>query len=332
MTDQLPQKPELGEWLENALDLPFRLPRIPFAQTAKNLDKAVATLVAAGGENLAARVKASTARIEARSEAERTLIEYGAKQIDNADPAFAERARDHAIGDILRSQANREEVLRHASEELAEKSPTSDAKQELDEDWLNAFSKYAEQKSKADVQKVWGKILAAEIRSPGATSLRTLQFLSTVDSAEATMITSAFCYVLNGLVIPKKVDEMKLIPYVSLMRLQELNVITGLYGIGGHSMKLTSNVMGPLGRVITISYFKATAMFQGPAEGEFSTDVDVLALTEIGKQLFAISETLAPDYRFFRDISLAIKPANTRRIQIIGPDPGPAEVIFDQPT
>jgi hypothetical protein len=326
MSNNLPQKPDLGDWLEDVLGLPFRLPRIPFAQTAKNLDRAVATLVAEGGENLASRVRAATARIEARSEAEITLIEYGAKQI--ADPAMARRARDYAIGDILRAQANREEVLRNASEELANHSPDVDANAELDEDWLNAFSKYAEQKSKADIQRVWGKILAAEIRAPGATSLRTLQFLSTVSSSDAQKITGVFQYVVGESFIPRYVLDQNLVSFADLMHLQELNILSGLYGLGGPTMNQNVTSVPEIGQVAALKYFEKQAVFKAPLGVEFKLQVPALPLSEIGRQLFAISDNVSPDYGFFEKLCLHVKPSNTNSIVVIGPTPLHVHAIF----
>src|SRR6218665_2547923 len=72
---QLPEKPDFLSWIETWL--PFRLPRIPLVQTAKNLDRAAAAIVLACGDNAVARIETSTTRIESRSAAEKTFIEFG---------------------------------------------------------------------------------------------------------------------------------------------------------------------------------------------------------------------------------------------------------------
>lgn len=332
MTPNLPQKPELGEWLEENLGLPFRLPRLPFVQTAKNLDKAVATLVAASGENIAARVRASTARIEARSDAETSLIEYGTKQIENGDPALAARAREHAIGDILRAQANREEVLRHASEVLAGEAQKTEASGEIDDDWLNAFSKYAEQKSKEDVQEMWGRILAAEIRRPGATSLRTLHFLSTISSHDAQRIAKVFPYVVGGAFVPRYVLEKNLLSFDDLMHAQELDILSEVFGglVGPVVNQPVTSIPG-FGQVAALNYAKQQAIFQAAPEGEFKLSIPALPLSGVGRQLYALYDWISPSYAFFEELCLAIKPSNTTVVSLVGPTPGASRIIFSIP-
>jgi hypothetical protein len=194
----LPEKPSLLDYLEQFL--PFKLPRIPLPQTAKNLDKAAARLIDVGSINLAARMAASTARIRNRSRAEGEFIGAGSKaavELALSDDALAQRAIEHALGAAVLAQHNREAVLETAAEELSH-GEAADAVREIDDDWLNMFSELAAGKSDRDIQTLWGKILAGEIRNPGAFSLRTLSQLSTVTSEEANFIYRFMALVIEG--------------------------------------------------------------------------------------------------------------------------------------
>ena len=100
-------------------------------------------------------------------------------------------ATDAKIGNAghareARKALNKIDVLASAADELAQ---TADEEisidGELSEDWLNYFEEYAEKASSEEVQKLWGRILAGEIRKPRTFSLRTLRFLSELDMSTA---------------------------------------------------------------------------------------------------------------------------------------------------
>ncbi|MYK86328.1 MAG: DUF2806 domain-containing protein [Synechococcus sp. SB0669_bin_7] len=54
-----------------------------------------------------------------------------------------------------------------------------------DLDWINRFSNSAQDVSSDYLQKLWGQVLAGEIKSPGQTSLRTLSILRNMTQKEA---------------------------------------------------------------------------------------------------------------------------------------------------
>ena len=84
------------------------------------------------------------------------------------DRALVNRSVNFFGAKLLREQINRESVMEQATEELKNEPPTEDSKEEIDEDWLEMFSRIAETKSNKDVQLFLAKILAGEIRKPGS--------------------------------------------------------------------------------------------------------------------------------------------------------------------
>ena len=79
--------------------------------------------------------------------------------------------------------ANVQSVCGCAEKEL--KSEESVSEKELDQDWVNRFFSIIEGISKPQVQELWGKILAGEIKNPGAFSFRTLETLKNISQEEA---------------------------------------------------------------------------------------------------------------------------------------------------
>ncbi len=329
----VPAKPELRSWLEQFL--PFKIPRIPLPQAAKNLDKALAAVVLAGGDNIAGRIQANTARHAARSDSEVALIRHAERRIVNdmpLEPSLEERAMQYALGDILRSQENRERIVELAAEELSAKAISQDASKEIDSDWLDAFSKYASQKSNEDVRRIWAKILASEIRGPGSISLRTLDFLSTINSEEANRIVRAFGFVIDNQYIPKMIERLGHLSYIDLLFLQELNIISGLYGVGGHSVskrpiEFPSGTLTP--SITTFVYRDQLATFEFGSLGK-ELRVEALVLSQLGRELYTISDAIVLDRQFFKDFCLKVKTKDISQIILITPTSKPPvqEVIF----
>jgi hypothetical protein len=151
-------------------------------QTLKNLDKAVSKVVLASGENLEARIRGNTAKTEARGQI--TL-----------DGMF--RTEDER-----RKIENRAATTRIAIEEIEINPETEDATSEIEDDWLNIFARIAEDKSSEELQILFGRILAGEVKRPGSFSLRTLQVLATLSKRDAERLSALLSFAVDGMIIP----------------------------------------------------------------------------------------------------------------------------------
>lgn len=158
--------------------LGVQAPVIPLPQTLKNLDKAIGTVVLAGGENITTRIKSNTQITKAKG------------KIDLSGMYLTEEER--------RKLENKAETTRVAIEDLRQNPPEMDAQKEVEEDWLNLFARLAEDKTSKELQGLFGRILAGEIRKPGSFSLRTIQFISTLSKQEAESVSNFLSYALSG--------------------------------------------------------------------------------------------------------------------------------------
>jgi Protein of unknown function (DUF2806) len=94
---------------------------------------------------------------------------------------------------MLREQRNREAVSSIAVKELAESGFTGAPNaRPLSDDWLDMFARAAEKLSEENARLHFGKLLAAEIRSPGSFSPAALQILS-VMGPEMAELFRALC-------------------------------------------------------------------------------------------------------------------------------------------
>lgn len=83
-------------------------------------------------------------------------------------------------------QENLERITSAAAAELTGETAVPDEKP--DEDWVTRFFNTAQDISSAQMQELWGRILAGEIKQPGSYSLRTLGFVKNLTQGEAKIL------------------------------------------------------------------------------------------------------------------------------------------------
>ncbi len=110
------------------------------------------------------------------------------------------------LRDEYRKQDNRGSVWAAAEEHLALAPPPAQAKAEqsadlegevaedpsIDPTWLNRFAGFAGDVSSEELQQVWGRVLAGEIRKPGSFSVSTLRVLAEMDPDVARDFESVY--------------------------------------------------------------------------------------------------------------------------------------------
>ena len=115
---------------------------------------------------------------ELRSENNQTLI---------ISPPLEERTIDRLNYQEGKKQLNIESVTAFAADELRNEQSVTD--EPLDEDWKTRFFNIAEDISNEEMQSLWGRILAGEIKQPKSYSLRTLELLKNLSKEEAEIFT-----------------------------------------------------------------------------------------------------------------------------------------------
>ena len=99
------------------------------------------------------------------------------------NPPLEDRTQERLNFQEAKKQLNIENVTAFAAEELKNEPPITD--EPLDEDWTTRFFNIAEEVSNEEMQALWGKILAGEIKQPKTYSLRTLELIRNLSKAEA---------------------------------------------------------------------------------------------------------------------------------------------------
>lgn len=107
----------------------------------------------------------------------------------------------------------------------------------IDDDWLFSWRDYAGRVSASELQDLWGRILAGEVRQPGSYSMRTLEFLKGLSKSEAELISKAAKFVIADRIYRKKEQflEKEGLVFSHLLFLQDIGVLSGVEAVGLNS-------------------------------------------------------------------------------------------------
>lgn len=106
---------------------------------------------------------------------------YRIEQFSGDDTELISRAKRRLLEREIEGQLNVEAI----AEQAAANMPPSVSPAPISEDWRRKFFVEAENVCEADMQALWGKVLAGEVSAPGSYSLRTLDVLRQLSKPEA---------------------------------------------------------------------------------------------------------------------------------------------------
>jgi uncharacterized repeat protein (TIGR03899 family) len=138
----------------------------------------------------------------------------------------------------IRKQLNIENVTANAVEELSNdpevENHTND--EPIDADWTARFFETIENVSEKQMQQLWGRVLAGEVKSPGSFSLRTLEILRNLKKDEAEIFrkigrfateSAGKTFVADFNNLQYKSEENSYITFLEILALKEIGLLYG---------------------------------------------------------------------------------------------------------
>lgn len=152
-------------------------------------------------------------------------------------------------------------------------------------DWVNNFVEYAENVSDQDLQKLWAKILAGEVKNPKSFSLRSLQTLKNLSTDEAKLFLkfSSFVCKYNSTLFVIGSPSFWEINGFSGLDISILNESGLLSSVEGRAM-IDSKTKLPL-KLMNIGKYEIWASC---AENLVDFNFDIYPLTKSGSDLYEI--------------------------------------------
>ena len=205
------------------------------------------------------------------------------------------RTQNRLIFQEINKQKNIESVVDQAYQELEDQSPVTGTP--LNTDWILRFFNSIQDVSNIDMQALWAKILAGEIKQPSTYSFRTLTILHDLSCEDAATFQKICNYVIaiDGNVILPAYDtllEAAEISDIELIRLSE-------YGLINAPTQLYVGV--PLENNDTVIARNDIYVIVGTYAGidEYDLSIPHYALTKVGCEIFTLFQSNITNEYFF---------------------------------
>lgn len=245
-------------------------------------------------------------KAKAEALAENKIIEA-----DNLD-----RLNERLIAKEIRRQNNLDDVVEIATTKLQEEDSVTDGP--INNDWSVRFFNIVQDVSDDEMKKLWGRILAGEVKKPKSFSLRTLELLRNITKEEADLFVTISSYILEqgGDYFIYKDSNGCLknhgISYSDIAKLTEI----GLIQSGAFTQKeFTTNEPGEQKMGIIYQNLVVIMTLQS---GSPSVSIPVYILTHPGKELLSL---LQPNINteYLNDLATFIKNKNAAATVQYGP-------------
>ncbi|MGT2453765.1 DUF2806 domain-containing protein [Cupriavidus basilensis] len=184
----------------------------------KNATRAFTRLCTAAVEYPVTLIEGAIAEKRAESRARVKLIDASANQLAkqmHTDPEYIRAAATKFAHKIVRERVNIDQVSAIAATELKNQPIGLQGGEEskippISEDWLNSFESEAAQMSSEQMQHIFGKILAGEVRKPASFSIRTVKLVSQLDNRAASLF-KLLCSLAISVRLPDSIVDARVV-------------------------------------------------------------------------------------------------------------------------
>ena len=216
--------------------------------------------------------------------------------MDTSDyDALVQRAGNRLARQELKKQENLERIIGTAYD-ILEAEQESVSSEPVDSDWINRFFGLVQDISNEEMQKLWARLLAGEVKRPNTFSLRTLDILRNMSQQEAILIQNA----TNDIII---YDDEYLIPepnffvpiykndtnYGDIMTLDECGLI--------NSTAVSSNI--PIkNKETAIARNNNLILVASEQSRDMSISLDYYRFTRAGNEILSLCDNTMNDEKF----------------------------------
>lgn len=204
--------------------------------------------------------------------------------------------------EALRREISVSKAVAYAEAELAQEVGDPPA-ESIADDWLLRWRENAAAVNSDELQSLWGKVLAGEVKAPGQFSLRVLDFLRNLSQAEAKEL-ELLSRVTTGAVIIRCDPEIASlgITHGVLEAAEELGILTGT-GAMGLNWQMTSQLPDRYQQIVNTNNRAIAIQASDPAK---TVSLPCFQLTRLGRQVLQLAGGSVSD-AYLRAISAQIK-------------------------
>lgn len=263
-----------------------------------SISKAFGTLYKPRAIKNEADAKAYEIEVLAQAKAKALKIEGDARF------ALYDRVQDRLMNQEIRRQNSIDNVVEIAANEIKDEQMVS--QEAVDEDWIRRFFDYAQDVSREEMQMLWGKILAGEVKKPGSFSIRTLEILRNVTKDEADIFLAfgklALCTYTSGFVLnptDEFLDAEMSIPFNYKLVMDEAGLMLSDNIVFEFNFPEHRNIF-PLTIGDSILIVKNDSRLS-------VNPLPVIKFTQSGRELLNLMDSFSPDTKYLKKLAEIIK-------------------------
>jgi hypothetical protein len=206
-----------------------------------------------------------------------------------------EQSNNRTALDSIRKEINVAKAILHAEEKIHTENDDSATDEKVNDDWVYRWRDYAGDVSSEDMQRLWGSLLAGEVKAPGTYSLRCMEFLRNLEQSEAKLIEVACQLTVDGLVLLDENLDSHL-SFNQLLELDTLGIISGVSG-GGVRRTFSSEDGAPWSRTVLAN--NKCLLINHPQQNA-SVVISGYILTNLGHQMLSLGN-FKSDVEYLKD-------------------------------
>lgn len=216
---------------------------------------------------------------------------------------FEQIVQENVQKEAFRREISVAKAVLYAEKELEQETqPPSD--EPVSDDWLLRWRDNAGSISSEEMQALWGRVLAGEVKRPHSFSLRTLDFLRNIEPEDAKLIERAASYVIANTIFRPEVRNglVGTLRFADLVQLQDLGIIFGVESSGllvNYESHETASFLRGLRadkRIIIVRADDSTKVLS----------IESYGLTQVGREMLRLSN-VQPDETHLRATAERIK-------------------------
>lgn len=247
---------------------------------------ALGTIMNAHGE---AKAQAFLAKKKAQTDSEVEILRLQGE----------EKVAQYVLSRNKQKVENVEDIVSKAKQQFA---PDEQVPEEpVEKDWMTRFLNIAEEISDKDLQDIWGRILAGEIKKPKSYSLRTLEVLRNMSKEEASLLMKASTFQVSLDLICTEPFALSLMEQISL---EDIGVVCGEELVRSFNIPSSGTISFELNRKTRVNVYAPAGVkieFRG------------LKLTKAGQEILALIQEHNYN-KFYSDLSNVIKKCGATKV------------------
>ena len=150
---------------------------------------------------------------------------------------------------------NVEEIVSKAKQQFAPDEQVSE--EPVEKDWMTRFLNIAEEVSDDDMQNIWARVLAGEIKKPKSYSLRTLEVLRNLSKEEAALIMKVSNY---QIALDLLSTEDFAVSFMDQITLDDIGVICGEQLVRTYKIPSKGKISFELNKQVLINIYAPTGV------------------------------------------------------------------------